>query len=70
MVMYFRFGKTKEGKEMIEVWDDDTFIAGIYPHDGFITIVSKYLSNTMIDRKYPPALIVKFSKDIQLGIGG
>lgn len=48
--------------QMIEVFDDDVFIAGIYPAEHGVRIVSKYLVNfgdrLSIDAKEPPALNV------------
>jgi hypothetical protein len=50
----------KEDRMVVEVWDDDDFIACIYPHEGFLAIVSKYLKNVHIEEGTPPAVVVSF----------
>lgn len=50
------------GKMMVEYWRDGKFIAGIYPHEDGIRIVSKYLDGVSTDPSYPPAAVIKLSK--------
>ena len=50
------------GKMMVEYWRNGTFIAGIYPHEDGIRIVSKYLDGVSMDPNYPPAAVVKLSR--------
>ena len=50
------------GKMMVEFWRDGQFIAGIYPHEDGIRIVSKYLDGVSTDPGYPPAAVVKLSR--------
>ena len=50
------------GKMMVEYWRDGKFIAGIYPHEDGIRIVSKYLDGVSEDSSYPPAAVVKLSE--------
>jgi len=47
------------GKMMVEYWRGGKFIAGIYPHEDGIRIVSKYLDGVSTDPSYPPAAIIK-----------
>ena len=60
----FKFGPHDKlpGKMMVEYWQDGKFIAGIYPHEDGIRIVSKYLDGVTTDPSYPPAAIVKLSR--------
>ena len=48
------------GGQMTEVFSDDVFVAGIYPHEDGIRIVSKYLGTVRRDDEYPPAVVVYF----------
>jgi hypothetical protein len=46
---------------IVEVWRDDEFVAGIYPTDEGIKIVSKHLGLVIRENMSPPpALIVEF----------
>lgn len=47
------------GKEMVEYWLNGKFIAGIYPHQDGIRVVSKHLLGVDEDHGYPPAAIIK-----------
>ena len=47
------------GKQMIECWRDGVFVAGIYPHQDGIRIVSKYLDGVSEDPSIPPAAVIK-----------
>lgn len=47
------------GKEMIEVWNDGVFIAGVYPHVDGIVVASKYLVDSLLMGKtLPPSVLV------------
>ena len=47
------------GNQMVELWRDGKFVAGIYPHQDGIRIVSKYLAGVSEDPSFPPAAIIK-----------
>ncbi len=46
-------------KEMVEYWQDGVFIAGIYPHEDGIRVVSKYMKDVSKDPTFPPAAVIK-----------
>jgi len=61
--MEFRIEKdTVTGKPMVEVWQDDKFIAAIYTHEDGMQIVSKYLDGVEHEVDMPPSVVIKFSK--------
>ena len=37
------------GKQMIKVWRDGVFVATIYPHQDGIRIVSKYMTDVIME---------------------
>lgn len=54
------------GKTMVEYWRDGKFIAGIYPHQDGIRVVSKYMTGTSMEEKpamqmgqWLPAAVIK-----------
>jgi len=47
------------GKMMVEYWRDGKFIAGIYPHEDGIRVVSKYLCGVRLDASFPAAAVVR-----------
>jgi len=50
--------------QMVEFWRDGVFVAGIYPHEGGIRIVSKYLdwvNGVKHEPGYPPSVVVHLS---------
>jgi len=49
-------------KLMVEVWRDGTFVAGIYPHEDGIRIVSKYMTKTTIADDRGSMAVPMFSK--------
>lgn len=51
------------GKQMIEFHRDGVFVAGIYPHEDGIRIVSKYMDGVKYESGSPRALVVKLSKE-------
>lgn len=57
------------GKMMVEVWRDGVFVAGIYPHEDGIRIVSKYMSEVKKDAEvadgkggWIPAMSIKLEQ--------
>lgn len=46
------------GSEMIECWRDGEFVAGIYPHEGGIQIVSRYMTRVDYEEGPPPSAVV------------
>lgn len=62
MVIYFKLEEAIDGRKMVEVWDNGVFIAGIYPHENHIAIVSKYLDEAFTDSGYPPTLMIMFKR--------
>ena len=50
-------------KQAVEFWREGVFVAGIYPHEDGIRIVSKYMDGVEHEPGYPPAAIVHLSKE-------
>ena len=50
------------GKKMVEYWRCGKLVAGIYPHQDGIRIVSKYMTGVVTEPGYPPAAIIKLEK--------
>ncbi|GAI78352.1 unnamed protein product, partial [marine sediment metagenome] len=50
------------GNQMVEFFRDGVFVAGIYPHEDGIRIVSKYMDGVEKEPGYPPAVVVQLSK--------
>ncbi len=50
------------GGPCAEIWDGDTFVAGIYLHDDGVRVVSKYMDGVKVDNGYPPAATVILSE--------
>lgn len=57
------------GQQMIECWRDGIFVAGIYPHQDGIRVVSKYMTDVvreeepvMMEDGWSPSAIIKLSK--------
>ncbi len=53
--------KSSLGKEMIEYWRDGKFVAGIYPHQDGIRVVSKYMVGTKPEGGFPAAVVVELA---------
>ncbi|GAI72553.1 unnamed protein product [marine sediment metagenome] len=53
---------TLPGNQMVEFWRGGVFVAGIYPHEDGIRIVSKYMDGVEQELGYPPAVVVQLSK--------
>ncbi len=50
------------GTQMVEFWRDGVFVAGIYPHEDSIQIVSKYIDGVKQKLGHPPVVVVHLSK--------
>ena len=50
------------GGNMIEVFDDDVFVASVYPHEDGIRVVSKYLGTVQRDDDNPPTITIHFQQ--------
>ncbi len=57
------------GKQMVECWRDGVFVAGIYPHQDGIRIVSKFMTDVgketepaMARGSWLPAVVVKLGE--------
>jgi len=50
---------TETGQPMVEVWRDDTFVAGIYGHEEGVRLVSKYFDGVVYDPGCPSAVVIK-----------
>jgi hypothetical protein len=49
-------------KAMVEFYRRGVFVAGIYPHQDGIRIVSKYITGVEEDPAYPPAIVIKLGE--------
>ncbi len=54
---------TLPGQQMIEFWRDGQFVAGIYPHQDGIRVVSKYMTGVSEEAGLPPAAIIFLGKE-------
>ena len=50
------------GNQMVELWRNGVFVAGIYPHEDGIRIVSKYMDGVKQEPGYPPTVVVHLSE--------
>jgi len=50
-------------KMMVEYWRDNEFIAGIYPHDDGVRIVSKYMTGVQEELVFPPSVVIVLGKE-------
>jgi len=51
------------GNEVVECWRDSIFVAGIYPHEDGIRVISKYMTDVYKEEEAtPPAAIIKLKK--------
>lgn len=48
-------------KEMVEYWRDGKFVAGIYPHQDGIRVVSKYMVRTLPEGGLPSAVVIELA---------
>ena len=54
------------GKQMVECWQNGVFVAGIYPHEDGIRIMSKYMTDVLKEEEpgyhigqWVPSAIIK-----------
>lgn len=47
------------GEHVVECWRDGLFVAGIYPHEDGLRIVSKYMLDVSKEADWPPSAIIK-----------
>lgn len=52
---------TLPNKEMVEYWRDGKFIAGIYPHQDGIRVVSKYMVGCKPEGGLPAAVVIELA---------
>ena len=50
------------GNQMVELFRDGVFVAGIYPHEDGIRIVSKYMDGVKHEPGSPPAVVLQLSR--------
>ena len=51
------------GNQMVQFSREGVFMAGIYPHEDGIRIVSKYMDWVEREPGYPPAVVVHLIED-------
>jgi len=51
------------GKFMVEYWRSKRFVAGIYPHQDGIRIISKYMTGVSEETGFPPAAVIKLGDE-------
>jgi len=54
---------TLPSRQMIEFWRDGQFIAGIYPHQDGIRVVSKYMTGVSKEAVLPPVAVIFLGKE-------
>jgi len=60
-MLQFRLSKEIDGdRQVIEVWQDDLFVASIYTHEKSINIISKYIKNATRSKRFPDSVIIEF----------
>ncbi|GAH85636.1 unnamed protein product [marine sediment metagenome] len=55
--------ETMPGNQMVELWRDGVFMAGVYPHEDGIRIVSKYMDGVEHEPGYPPGVVMHLTKE-------
>lgn len=50
-------------KTMVEYWRGGKFVAGIYPHQDGIRVVSKYMVRTLPEGGRPASVIIELAKN-------
>jgi len=54
---------TEREGDMVEVWIDGRFMAGIYPHERGIRVISRYLKEVVKEENVPvPAALITLAK--------
>ena len=60
-LLEFKMSREIRGnRHVVEVWRNGLFVASIYPHEGKITVVSKYLGNVKRHGGFPPVAEITF----------
>lgn len=54
--------KKMPSNQMVELWRDGVFVAGVYPHKDGIRIASKYMDGVKRESGYPPSVVVYLSE--------
>lgn len=49
-------------KAMVEFYRRGVFVAGIYPHEDGIRVVSKYITGVAEDPAFPQAVVIKLGE--------
>ena len=52
------------GNQMAEFWRNGVYMAGIYPHEDGLRIVSKYFDGVEVEKEQgsPPSVVMHLSK--------
>ena len=57
------------GQQMVECWQNGVFVAGIYPHEDGIRIMSKYMTDVLKEEEpgyhigqWVPSVIIKLGE--------
>ena len=50
------------GTQRVEFCRDGVFVAGIYPHEDGIRIVSKYMDGIKHEPGHPPAVVLQLTR--------
>ena len=62
-MLNFILAKEIDGDRLVvEIWDGLTLVGCIYPHETYVTIVSKYLENVEFNKTHPPKAFARFKK--------
>ncbi len=56
--MTLRLVPAKDNQAIVEVHDEEKLVAAIYAHEHDVAVVSKYYSETVVDKKLPPKVTV------------
>lgn len=51
------------GSQMVEVWRNGVFVAGVFPHEDGIRVLSKYMTRTVTEDGLPPAVVIYLGKE-------
>lgn len=62
MLKFFLTTEIKGSRDVVEVRDGKELIAAIYPHENYITVVSKHLKDVELDKNFPPKALISFNR--------
>lgn len=48
--------REEPGVEMVEVWRDGVFVAGIYPRPDGLRVFSKFMTDSVFNDRYPASI--------------